>query len=178
MDQRRREKNTAMLEWFDALIMALVIVLVVLLFVVRTVNVDGVSMVPTLQNGDQLLARSLLYTPARGDIVVVDGYTNYGEPLVKRVIGLGGDTVDIDFETGEVRVNGNLLEEPYLNGPTTRKWDVEFPLVVPEGYLFLMGDNRPDSLDSRNSGIGFIDERDILGEVIFRILPVESFGAV
>ncbi|MDL2218824.1 signal peptidase I [Ruminococcaceae bacterium OttesenSCG-928-O06] len=178
MDQARRERNTSILEWFDALLFALTLVLVVLLLVVRTVNVDGVSMVPTLQDGEQLIVRGIFYTPKYGDIVVVDGYTNYGEPIVKRVIGMGGDLVDINFETGDVIVNGTILNEPYISDLTTRKFDVEFPLVVPEGTLFLLGDNRPYSKDSRHSEIGCIDERDILGEVIFRILPISAFGTV
>ena len=178
MDQLQREKNTSILEWFDSLLFALTLVLILLLFVVRTVNVDGESMVPTLQDGDQLLARSLLYTPESGDVVVVDGYTKFGAPLVKRVIGVGGDTVDIDFDKGIVMVNGVVLEEPYISAPTTRAFDVSFPVTVPEGQLFLLGDNRPFSKDSRHSEIGFIDERDILGEVVFRLMPVSSFGTV
>lgn len=178
MDAKQRERNTAVLEWFDAVIFALTLVMVILVFVVRTVRVDGVSMAPTLQNGNQLLARSIFYTPQRGDIVVVDGYITYGAPLVKRVIALGGDTVDINFETGEVFINGELITEPYISDLTTRKFDMEFPLVVPEGKVFLMGDNRPSSLDSRSTSIGFVDEKDILGKVFIRLLPTSYFGEV
>lgn len=178
MDAKQRERNMAVLEWFDAVIFALTLVMVLLVFVVRTVRVDGISMVPTLQNGDQLLARSIFYTPQRGDIVVVDGHIQYGVPLVKRVIGIGGDTVDINFETGEVFVNGELLNEPYISAPTTNQYDMQFPLVVPEGKVFLMGDNRPNSLDSRSSKIGLVDERDILGKVFIRLLPTNKFGEV
>lgn len=178
MEQRQRESNTHVLEWFDALLFALTLVLFILLFLVRTVNVDGISMVPTLQDNDQLLARSIAYKPARGDIVVVDGYTSYGAPLVKRVIGVGGDVIDIDFEVAEVYVNGELQSEPYIAEPTERQFDIKFPLTVPEGYLFLMGDNRNLSKDSRHSEIGFIDERDILGKAFFRIMPFTEFGPV
>lgn len=178
MEQLQREKNTTVLEWFDALIFALTLVLAILLFVFRTVTVDGISMVPTLQNGEQLVARSLLYTPARGDVVVIDGYITYGAPLVKRVVAVGGDTVDINFEAGDVFVNGEKLSEPYISAPTMRASDVAFPLTVPEGALFIMGDNRPYSKDSRNSEIGFIDRRDVLGKVVLRVLPANRFGAV
>ena len=178
MEQRQKEKNATMLEWFDALVLSLTLVLIILLFIVRTVNVDGISMEPTLKDGDQLLARSIAYTPQRGDVVVVDGYTSFGKPLVKRVIGVGGDTIDIDFEEGEVEVNGEVLEEPYISAPTTLQYDLNFPVTVPEGQVFLMGDNRPRSKDSRHSDIGFIDERDILGEVVFRLLPVQDIGTV
>lgn len=178
MEQKQREKNAVFLEWFDALLFALTVVLILLLFVVRTVRVDGTSMVPTLNDGDQVFARSVLYTPQRGDIVVVDGYTSYGEPLVKRVIGVGGDVVDINFETGDVFVNGELLDEPYIAEPTTTSYDVSFPLTVPEGKLFIMGDNRNRSKDSRHSDIGLVDERDILGEAFFRMLPINKFGLI
>lgn len=178
MDQRRREKNMMIQEWFDALLLALTLVLLLLLLVVRTVHVDGISMEPTLRNGDQMIARSLLYTPRQGDIVVVDAYTSFGKPLVKRVIGLGGDEVDINFETGEVLVNGEVLDEPYISAPTTTSYDVKFPVIVPNGYLFLLGDNRPRSNDSRHTDIGFVDEKDILGEVVFRLLPFDSLGGL
>ena len=178
MDQLQREKNTAVLEWFDALILAFTLALILLLFVFRTSRVSGVSMEPTLYDGEQLVARSFLYEPARGDVVVVDGYTNYGEPLVKRVIALGGDTVDINFETGDVFVNGELLSEPYISAPTIRAADVQFPVTVPQGTLFVLGDNRPRSKDSRYSDIGFIDRRDILGEVVLRMFPLSRFGPV
>lgn len=178
MDSEQRERNISVLEWFDSIVFALTLVLLLLVFVVRTVRVDGASMVPTLNDGDQLIARSILYKPQRGDVVVVDGYIDYGAPIVKRVIGLAGDEVDINFETGEVFVNGQVLDEPYISAPTTNQQDIQFPVTVPEGRLFLMGDNRPRSKDSRNSEIGFIDERDILGKVFVRILPVDEFGGV
>lgn len=109
---------------------------------------------------------------------MVDGYINYGEPIVKRIIGVGGDEVDIDFETATVTVNGSVLQEPYLGTPTQRKGDVEFPLTVPEGMVFVLGDNRQASLDSRYTDVGFIDSRDILGRVFFRVLPFSSIGAI
>ena len=178
MDQRQRERNVLVLEWFDALVFSLTLVLLILLFVVRTVNVDGQSMVPTLQNGDQLIAYSLFYEPERGDVVVVDGYTSFGQPLVKRVIAVGGDEVDINFENGEVAVNGALLQEDYISDLTQQQYDIRFPVTVPEGCVFLMGDNRPYSIDSRHSDIGFIDKRDLLGKVIFRLLPLRSIGSI
>ncbi len=179
MNQEQREQNTAILEWFDAIIVALSLVLIILLFVFRTVTVDGISMLPTLEDGQQVIARSILYTPQRGDVVVIDGHTAYGQPIIKRVIGVGGDEVDINFDTGQVFVNGEALDESaYTEDLMAQSYDVTFPVIVPQGTVFLMGDNRPNSLDSRHSDIGFIDERDILGEVVFRILPLEDFGAV
>lgn len=90
------------------------------------------------------------------------------------MIGVGGDTVDIDFDNHTVSVNGEVLDEPYINEPTTLSYDIEFPLVVPEGYVFVMGDNRNDSLDSRSSKIGLIDERYILGKALVKAFPFEN----
>lgn len=178
MEQLQREKNTMVLEWFDSLIFALSLVLLVFLFFFRTVTVDGASMLPTLESGEQLVARSFLYTPKKGDIVVIDGYIKYGAPLIKRVIAVGGDVVDINFEAGDVYVNQQKLAEEYILAPTNRASDVIFPITVPEGALFIMGDNRPNSKDSRSSEIGFIDQRNVLGEVVLRVLPVKRFGVL
>jgi signal peptidase I len=178
MDTRQREKNTTLLEWFDSILVALTITMLILTFVMRTVRVNGISMEPTLINGEQIIARSLLYEPAAGDIVIVDSGISYGEPLVKRVIGAGGDTININFETGEVFVNDKLIEEKYISAPTTRAFDVSFPLTVPNGKVFLMGDNRPLSKDSRSSEIGLIDKRDILGKVFLRLFPINRLGTV
>ena len=97
---------------------------------------------------------------------------------MKRIIAMGGDTVDIDFDMGQVTVNGEVLDEPYISAPTQQSFDVEFPLTVPEGQVFLMGDNRPHSTDSRSSQVGFVDERSILGKVLFRIAPFNRLGKI
>ena len=117
-------------------------------------------------------------TPQRGDVVIVDSYTSYGKPLVKRVIAKGGDTISIDYDAGTVEVNGEVLQEDYIAEPTHLGYDVEFPYTVPEGTVFVMGDNRNESLDSRSSYVGCIDERDILGKVLLCFLPVSDFGVV
>ena len=163
------------LEWEG---FALAVIVLFFVFAVRIITVSGVSMQPTLYGGDRVAVQSMLYTPQRGDVVVVDGYINYGDPLVKRIIALGGDTVDINFETGAVTLNGAVLEEPYISAPTTTGYDVEFPVTVPEGCVFVMGDNRPRSLDGRSTEVGFIDERDILGKVLLRVFPLSSFGKI
>ena len=162
----KQSKENALFEWYDSLVFALAVIVLFFVFAVRIITVSGVSMQPTLYGGDRVAVQSMLYTPQRGDVVVVDGYINYGDPLVKRIIALGGDTVDINFETGAVTLNGAVLEEPYISAPTTTGYDVEFPVTVPEGCVFVMGDNRPRSLDGRSTEVGFIDERDILGKVL------------
>lgn len=178
MTSRRRKSNQNIVEWYEALIFALAFLVLLFTFVVRVVAVNGSSMVPTLNSGDRLLVQSSLFQVERGNVVVIDSYIDYGKPLVKRVIAVGGDRVDINAETGEVFVNGQLLDEPYIAEATRQKGDMEFPLTVPEGYLFVMGDNRMHSTDSRYQDIGFIDERDILGQVLYRIYPFSAIGSI
>ena len=165
-------------EWYEALISAAMVLVLIFSFFFRIIQVDGESMVPTLQNGDKLVVWGAGYEPQRGDVVIVDSYTAYGKPLVKRVIAKGGDTVSIDYETGTVMVNGEVLQETYIAEPTYLGYDVTFPYTVPEGTVFVMGDNRNASLDSRSSYVGCIDERDILGKVLLCFLPFSDFGVV
>lgn len=162
-------------EWLDSLVFAFITILLVFTFAFRVVGVSGESMVPTLQNGDWLAVRAVNTSVDRGDIVVITQPNSLNEPLIKRVIAVGGDTLDIDFITGEVFVNGERLDEPYIAEATRRGFDTSFPLTVPEGCLFVMGDNRNNSLDSRSSTIGFIDERYVLGVAEFRFFPVGNW---
>ena len=173
-DRYRSNKET--LEWYDALAMAVAVIALVFTFGVRIVKVDGHSMDPTLSNGERILI-NLLKKPDYDDIVVVDGYTEYGRPLVKRVIGKGGDTIDIDFTAGIVYRNGEALDEPYTAEPTYLYESVDFPITVPDGCLFLMGDNRNNSTDSRDTRVGCVDERDIMGAAVLRVLPFGKIGA-
>ena len=178
MEEERYRRNADILDWYDALVFALAVLVLLFAFCARIVVVSGSSMNDTLASGDRLLVRSALYTPQRGDVVVVDGYINYGKPLVKRVIAKGGDTVDIDLSAGRVIVNGQALDEPYTVEGTFSTGDMTFPLTVPEGTLFLMGDNRQHSTDSHDSEIGFVDERDILGKVELRLFPFDKISVV
>ena len=173
-DRYRRNKET--LEWYDALAVAVAVIAVVFTFFARIVKVDGHSMDPTLANGERILI-GMLKDPDYGDIVVVDGYTSYSKPLVKRVIGKGGDTIDIDFTAGIVYRNGEALDEPYTAEPTYLQESVTFPITVPEGCLFVMGDNRNNSTDSRDTRVGCVDKQDIMGVAMLRILPFGKIGA-
>ena len=161
MEETRFRRNVDILDWYDALVFALAVLVLVFAFCARIVVVQ-----------------STFYNPQRGDVVVVDSFINYGKPLVKRVIAKGGDTVDINVEQGLVYVNGEALDEPYVPEGTLSTGNMEFPLTVPEGTLFLMGDNRQHSTDSRSSDVGFIDERDILGKVVLRIYPFNKIGLI
>ncbi len=152
---------------------AIAIVLVILIFTLlfRIFVVKGPSMLNTLQDGDRILVSNLFFTPDTGDIIVFSGDYNDGEVLVKRVIGTQGDVVDIT-KTGDVVLNGEVLAEPYLDsGTLTVTRDISFPYTVGEGELFVLGDNRGVSLDSRSSAIGPADTKKVLGKVLFRLFP-------
>ena len=173
--QARREAY----DWIQSLISALLICVLVFVFVIRIMDVNGSSMVPTLKNGDKVLVSGLLYEPERGDIVVFkkDSY-NDNKALVKRVIAVAGDTVNIDFDNGIVYVNGEAIEEAYLDGSTNNKLDFIGPQTVPENCLFVMGDNRNASTDSRDKRIGMVDKRLVIGKVLLVVYPFSDFGGV
>lgn len=173
--QARREAY----DWIQSLISALLICVLVFVFVVRLMDVHGSSMVPTLHNGDRLLVSDLFYEPARGDIVVFkkDSYDN-NKALVKRVIAVEGDVVNIDFDNGIVYVNGEALEEEYLSVSTNNKLDFIGPQTVPANCLFVLGDNRNASTDSRDKRIGMVDKRLVIGKALLVVYPLDSFGLV
>jgi len=142
-------------------------------FIARQIGVDGQSMLPTLQDKDRLLILTPFFYKdySRGDIVVLRKETFLESAIVKRVIATEGQTVDIDFVEGVVRVDGEELDEPYINAPTYTPEGVEFPLTVPEGSVFVLGDNRNASSDSRNIRLGTVDERYIIGKAVFLLFP-------
>ena len=160
-------------EWVQALVCSVLAVVLLFTFVIRLIGVDGHSMVPTLQDRDRLLVlNSLLYDDYQyGDIVVLRKNTFLDDPIVKRVIATEGQTVDIDFSTGTVWVDGEQLEEDYINEKTYLEEGTEFPLTVPEGSVFVMGDNRNHSSDSRDSRLGTVDCRYIIGKAVFLAFP-------
>ena len=150
------------------------IMMLVFLLLFRIVVVSGPSMQNTLVDGDYLLLLSGIWyqDPQQGDIIVAskDSFEN-GVPIVKRVIAVEGQEVDIDFGNGIVYVDGQALDEPYITAPTHLAEGMEFPLTVSEGCVFVLGDNRPVSCDSRNPRVGLLDKREILGKAIFLFLP-------
>lgn len=177
-ESEKSAQSSNIWEWYEAAVSAIVILILIASFFFRVVQVDGDSMKNTLLDGDRLIVWGAGYEPQRGDVVIVDGNSAYGKPLVKRVIAVGGDTIYIDYENGNVEVNGELLDEPYIRQKTHLYFDVEFPLTVPQGTVFAMGDNRNESLDSRSSRVGCIDNRNILGKVLLRFLPFNRLGAI
>ena len=166
-------------DWIQSLISALLICVMAFVFVRRIMDVHGTSMFPTLSNGDKVLVSDLFYEPARGDIVVFKKASyDDNKALVKRVIAVEGDVVNIDFERGIVYVNGEAVEEDYIDVLTTTKIDFIGPQTVPKNCLFVMGDNRNASTDSRDKRIGMVDKRLVIGKVLLVVYPFDSFGSV
>ena len=172
-EENKKENSRELYEWVQALVGSVLTVVLVFTFVIRLIGVDGHSMVPTLQDGDRLLVlNSMLYSDYKyGDIVVLRKEAFLEEPIVKRVIATEGQTVDIDFDAGVVYVDGQALEEDYINEPTCLEEGTEFPLTVPEGSIFVMGDNRNRSSDSRDSRLGTVDTRYVIGKAVFMAFP-------
>ena len=170
-------KNTY--EWIQCFCVALLLCVFVFLFIVRVIDVKGTSMNPTLNDGDKMIFSGLFYKPKAGDVVVFkkDAYDE-NKALVKRVIATEGQVVNIDFDTGEVIIDGEVIDEPYIAELTKNKLDFIGPKTVPEGCVFVMGDNRNMSTDSRKTEIGMVDERMILGKVYMVIFPVTDFKVV
>ncbi len=175
---KKRARVKSAFEWLDSLVFAVVAVVLLFTFLFRTVGVEGSSMEPTLLGGDRLIVSHLFRQPKRGDIVVIVQPESETPAIIKRVIAVEGQTVDIRFDTGDVWVDGQLLKEPYINEPTHMKRDVDFPVTVPDGCVFVMGDNRNHSLDSRDSGVGMVDKRYILGRAVFRLFPLKKIGTI
>lgn len=171
-------------EWIQAIVIALVVSFILKNFVLTLVKVQGDSMEPTLQSSDRLYVNRLMYEPEKGDIIIFTPSSDPQKPYVKRVIATEGDTVYIDFETGDVFVNDELLDEPYILEKTHRQgsyiqkliergeYSKENPIVIEEGKLFAMGDNRNNSKDSRE--IGQVPEEEIIGHACFRFWPLNN----
>lgn len=185
LEEQEKKPPEDLFYWLNALTTALVCLVVVFTFFGRLTRVDGDSMTNTLQNGQLLLVWSLGYQPEQGDIVVLNKTTVEhlgGVAIVKRVIATGGQTVDIDYAANAVYVDGERLDEPYIKEPmadlTGDPLRSQTHFEVPDGSIFVMGDNRNGSDDSRNSLIGFIDEDYVLGKAVFSIFPFSTFGAL
>ena len=193
-EKPKTSKITEIFDWMDTVVVALIAVVIICSLFFRIATIVGPSMQNTLYSGERVIISNFFYKPQYGDIVVVSRNTNNSvdkldvsrEPIIKRVIATEGQYVDIDFETGKVYVGADLsnmteLDEPYTNGPTNLSYDIEFPVYVKEGHIFVLGDNRNNSTDSRSSSIGdlgLIDERYVLGKAIYRIWPFDTLGGL
>ena len=190
----RRSIKKEVIEWLEIISTAVIAVVIIFCFIFRVATIDGDSMRDTLyggdalgRNADKVIITNLFYTPKQGDIVVISrNAENSVEsqkvsqgPIIKRVIATEGQMVDIDEVTGVVSVDGQPLKEDYIDGKFTKRGDVELPTVVPQGCIFVLGDNRDVSLDSRSPLIGnngMIDTRYVLGHAVFRIYPFNKIG--
>lgn len=178
--KRKRNLITNSYEWVEALISSLIAVVILFTFLFRVVNVSGPSMLPTLQSNDRVVLSSYFYKPHRGDVIVITHTQKLREPIIKRVIALENQVVNIDFKTGVVFVDGVALDESaYIpNGITTQPSDYAYPLQVPPGHVFVLGDNRSVSNDSRFSDVGMVDERYILGKAEIIVFPFDRFEKI
>ena len=172
--------------WTQALVMVLILLILICTLVGRVIGVVGSSMVPTLHDGDMLLLQSLGYTPKQGDVVVLrkPGFPAPPQdtaPIVKRVIAVGGQHVRVDYDAGAVYVDGVALDEPYLLEHMTVHYSPEMNVLdvtVPQGSIYVLGDNRNHSSDSRHEALGTVDCRYVLGRVLGVIWPLSDFGTV
>ena len=187
------EDSKGVFDWIDSIVFSVFAVVILFTFVFRIVGIDGPSMQKTLYNGDRVVIVSAGYTPKKGDIVVISrnitnnkaDLTDRNAPIIKRVIATAGDTVDIRFEdeVGYVYVNGQVLNEPYISEYISEGFKtiepISFPVVVKNDCVFVLGDNRNDSLDSRSSTIGengMVNIKYILGHAVLRVYPFNKIG--
>ena len=171
------------LEWLEELVIAAAFIAVVFTFLFRVVTVSGTSMVPNFNDGDRVLVTPDWNGVEQGDVVVIVNVLD--EPIIKRVIATEGQTVSFDYDAGAVLVDGQAVDETAFgleNGITDEPFSsfqvLEFPQTVPEGCVFVLGDNRPVSEDSRYQDVGMIDTRNILGKAVFHLFPFQSLGPV
>lgn len=180
-NKKTRRAARTVLDWLEELVIAVVLIAVVFTFCFRIITVTGTSMVPNYNNGDRVLVSGFPFGIEQGDAVVIVNVLE--EPIIKRVIATEGQTVDFDYENKSVLVDGVPVDETRFglrNGITELPYTsfelLEFPQTVPKGCVFVLGDNRSVSEDSRYKVVGMIDKRDILGKALFHIFPLQKIG--
>ena len=162
-------------DWLQCIVSAVLCGILIFVFVGRVIGVDGESMFSTLHHTDKVFMTDIFYEPKNGDIVIFHSDAYADIPLVKRVIAVAGQTIDINFATSEVIVDGEVLKEDYIYEQVlTSRQDFSGPVTIPEGYIFVMGDNRNGSRDSRSNAVGLVDTRNILGKVLLITIPGQT----
>lgn len=183
-DTRAQSFRQGVYSWLQPLVLALAVLIMLSTFVGRIIGVDGSSMLPTLHDHDMLVLQSIGYTPAQGDIVVLTQRSFSDQPIVKRVIATGGQTVDIDYAANTVTVTDpdgsrHVLDEPYLGEPMRQPSSLSNTHIeVPEGSICVFGDNRNNSTDSRFPSVGTVDQRCVIGRAVLILLPFQRFGVI
>ncbi|MEG1896248.1 MAG: signal peptidase I [Oscillospiraceae bacterium] len=165
-------------EVVESITVSFIIITFLILFAFRAVAVDGSSMNPTLNDKDRIITTNFLYTPKKGDVIIVDKNNHLNKPLVKRVIATQGDRVKIDYTTGDVYVNDVILEEKYINEKIAPQQNTQFEVTVEAGHIFVMGDNRNHSSDSRDDRLGQVNVKNVLGKALFRVFPLSNIGGI
>lgn len=181
-----KKSYDGLFHFFKTIFYCLSIITVLLTFIFRMVVVDGPSMNNILNDKDRVIVlnyQSLFFSPKQGDIVAIAPDINSAEnpdkfqaPIIKRVIAVAGQTIGFDEDSGDVYVDGKIIDEPYISSNTDRGVEWDIPDVIPEGKVFVMGDNRNVSLDSRSVKVGLIDEKQIIGKAVIKVFPFSNFS--
>lgn len=178
MEKEKKEVSAKsnIFEWVQSIVVSVIVVTLIVTFIGRPMGVSGDSMLPTFHAKDKIITTNIHGDLKYGDVVVIKRKNDV--PLIKRVIAVENEKIDINFETGEVSVNDVVLDEPYINEVTKTNYGTTFPTLVPKGCVFVMGDNRNHSDDSRNPEVGMINTKNVFGKVIFRIFPLDRIGPI
>lgn len=172
------EFSASCFDWLESIVQALVLVVVIMTFVLRPITVQGTSMLNTLFDKDKVIVTKCGYVPKNGDIVVIRPFGTLDKPIIKRVIATEGQTLSIDFSDGSVYVDGKKLDEPYIKERMWVRGDGQIPSVIPKGHIFVMGDNRNGSMDSRFKGVGLVPNDMVMGKAVFIFFPFDRMGLI